>query len=632
MTAARRDPSEHLVGSLGDVVAEAVTALEAGALARSEEILRQVLNKQPRLAAAWHLRGLTAQRDDDLVRASEYFAEATTIDPENALFCRDLGIVLGLLARGAEALDVLGRALELAPEDPLARFHLANALMKADRPGEAIDHYQATLARHPDLTEAHANLSAAFRATGAFEPAIASAETALTLEDAHGAALNNLALALCDAGRHEEAVVHLESALAASPEDPQLLNNQGVALHAVGRMTEAETRLRSALEFRPAWPEALRNLGNLLRQTDRLDDAVAQYRAALDADPMEFQTYGNLGLALLNLDKPRDAVAVYEKALALRPDQSDIRMSLGIAQLALGDYAAGWRNYDARWSAASFTGTTRDRGLPRWAGEDIAGRRILVHAEQGYGDTLQFCRYLPKLAEMGATVIFECQKSLLGLCRSLGGVSEFISRGAAAPDADFEVPLLNLPGRLGTTLETIPDDTPYLRAPDEAAERWRPRLADDAFKLGIVWAGDPDRQDDVMRSCPKVDLAPILAADGIRCFSLQLGDTPDADMSAVEDLAPLLTDFAETAGAIEALDLVISVDTAVAHLAGALGKPVWVMLGQGADWRYLTDRTDSPWYPSMRLFRQTRRGDWRMLLEQVAAALDIWRRGQFDPT
>ena len=627
MTTAGRETAEgHLVGTVRDVFADAVTSYEHGNFARAEEILRQVVDAEPRLAAAWHMRGLIARRNEDTVRASEYFAAAVSRAPTSSTYSRDLGI--SLLARDLkrEALETLERAIALDPEDAAAQFYLGNALLLSGRPFEATHHLNLTLQLEPDSAAAHCSLAAAYRACGRPQEAVAAANAALALSPRYTEALNNLALANCDLGHYPEAIKALRTASTSDPEDESLLNNLGVALHANGQREEAERVLKSALELKPGWGEASLNLGNLLRQKGHFDEAVAYYRQALTDNPLDVKPYGNLGLALINLNRPEEAASIYEKALGLDPGNADIRMSLGIAQLMQGNYAEGWENYEARWEAPSFTAVKRTFDIPRWDGTPVAGKRIIVHAEQGFGDTLQFCRYLPLLAREEMTVVFECQKALARLCASIEGIAGLVVRGDALPAADFHIPLLSLPYLFETTVGTIPGRVPYLLPPPSIVDAWQRRIAKERFSVGFVWTGDPSRQDDSMRSCPKSALAPLLAISNVDFYSLQVGDGPDSSMTGVVHLGDRFGDFAETAAAIMALDLVVTVDTAVAHLAGALGRPVWVMLGAHADWRYLMSREDSPWYPTMRLFRQRRHGDWTELVERVASSLLAHRR------
>ncbi len=562
--------------------------------------------------------------------AFEQYELAAKSEPDSATVQYAMGLALARRQEVDQAEAVFRHCLSLDAGNPDISFHHARCLQALDRHDEAIVEYENTLVRQPDRAEAHVNLSAIYRALGELEKAVEQAEHALDLQPNSVGALNNLGLALCDLGQHATAATLLRTGHRADPDNPITIHNLGVALHACGALAESENYLRQALALRPDWPEATRSLGNLFRETGRLAEAAALYRTALERHPDDFRMLGNLGLVLLNLNQPREAIATYEKAITLNSSHAGLRTSLGIAQLLVGDFANGWRNYEARWDEGGPAGANRSLPAPRWNGRPLVGMdgnpgALLVHAEQGYGDTLHFCRYLPLLADQNIRVVFECQAPLVDLMKSLGGGEDrldlsVIARGSPLPEADAHIPLLSLPAHFETTLETIPADVPYLSAPAAAAETWARRLAGDTPAVGLVWAGNAERQDDWMRSCPPAAMATILDIDGIRFFSLQK-DGPPLENVAVEPLGPDLIDFCDTAAAIQAMDLVVSVDTAVAHLAGALGKPVWVVLGAAADWRYMLDRDDSPWYPTMRLFRSPGLGDWTDVADRVASAL-----------
>jgi tetratricopeptide (TPR) repeat protein len=518
----------------------------------------------------------------------------------------------------------LDSILERTPGHAETRLALATCLHRLGTLDRAIEHYRAALETYPERLDTWSSLAAALRETGDAAEALRVADSVLARQLDHSPALNNRALALCDLGRHAEALESLEQASANDPANIEIRHNLAVTLHAAGRPDDSECMLRTIVETCPDGPESWRSLGNLLRETERFGEAEACYRRVLDLRPLDFKTYGSLGLALLNQDKADAAAAVYEKALALQPDHPDIRMSLGIAQLLAGDYRMGWRNYEARWETSGIADAQPSPDLPPWDGS--ADGKILVHAEQGFGDTLQFCRYVPIVAGAGNPVVFECQPPLLTLLRaSFADLPEdrvtVIARGDPRPPADAHAPLLSLPRLLGTELSTVPADVPYLAADPRATARWRQRFGADKPAIALVWAGNPERQDDRMRSCPAAALAPITAIPGAGFYSLQK-DATDATPDGMTDLAPHLNDFADTAAAIAALDLVITVDTAAAHLAGGLGKPVWVLLGRGADWRYLTGREDSPWYPTMRLYRRMNEMGWQALCERVARHLN----------
>lgn len=649
---------------------EALEAYEGGRYAQAEGILQQVVEQRPGNGSAWHLRGLTASRAgnpnlaiDCLVRAvacdksnARYCAalaglltrlgrdgdaaapwrRAVDIDPKNAAWQSESARCLSRLSRHDEALPYFRAALRQSPGDAALHAAYAYALQRLDRAAEAVEQYRNALGIDPRRDEARLNLATALRDMGDEEAAAAQCREVLRRNPLSVSALNNLGAALCRLGRIDEAVRQLEAAMRLEPENLTTLHNLGVALDAAGAAAEAETCLRKALALRPGFPDVHRSLGNLLRGSRRLEEAALHYRAVVESRPLDFRSYGNLGLVLLNLNRPHDALAVYEKALALQ-DRPDIRTSLGIAQLLIGDFENGWANYDARRDGDRASVRRPGYGAVPWRSESGNGCHargttptVLIHAEQGFGDTLQFCRYLPLVSATGAHVVFECQPSLAELVATLPKASpaldlRIISRDDPAPAADYHAPLLSLPRIFGTTLDTIPAQVPYLAVPPAKSAVWAAFPFEEGLNVGLVWSGNPGRQDDHMRSCPFEALAPLFENGAVRFYGLGKNAAPALPVGIV-DLGPVLSDFGDTAAVMERLDLVISVDTAAAHLAGALGRPVWVMLGHAADWRYLLDREDSPWYPTMRLFRQKAPGDWLSVTRRVAEALRRFQR------
>ena len=587
MKPAQHEPSSSLVGSLPDILASAQSAFDKGDHARTEEILRQVLEAHPQIAAAWKLRGINALR----------------VGLEN------------------DAETFLEQSLRLDPEDAGTLFHLGNAYLKDSAFTQAVDLYQRSIAIRANIPETHNNLSAALRLAGRPSDAEAAAQQALRLDRNYGEAENNLGLALCDLKRYPEAIHCFECAIQIDRENVEALNNLGVALDAAGKVDKARETFVQALALQPENIDAKLNLGNLYRKTGQLTDAAQQYSEALELNPGDLRAYANLGLTLINKNQPEGAIALYEKALALAPETPDIRMSLGIAQLMLGDFDDGWRNYEARWQATSFTAKRRSFAGTPWTGQPLAGKSILVYAEQGFGDTIQFARYLPLIAGEADKVVFECQKALMQLCSNLDGVTQLVARGEPLPETDYHVPLMSLPHRMAKTVGHVPIVTRYLRPACAAAESFRQRLQTGKPSVGLVWSGNPDRQDDWMRSCPPALMRPLLDQRNYEFVSLQFGAPPNELSPEILDFGALCRNFSDTAAAVEALDLIITVDTATAHLAGALGKNVWVMLGHHADWRYLMNRTDSPWYPTMRLYRQENFGSWDSVVEVCARDL-----------
>jgi Tetratricopeptide repeat/Glycosyltransferase family 9 (heptosyltransferase) len=371
-------------------------------------------------------------------------------------------------------------------------------------------------------------------------------------------------------------------------------------------------------------PESFYNLGNSLADNRQLDEAVTAYRQAIALRPDYLQAVANLGNALTRLGRYHEAIEIYERAIAINPDHPFAHFNMATVLLTLGNFERGWAEHEWRIKAAG-SPTDWHTKFPRWTGDDLNGRRILLHSEQGRGDTIQFVRYIPLIAQRGGRVVLGCPPELGRLLRNVSGVKQLI-HGAPLPQFDVHCPLPSLPLVFQTTLLTIPSTVPYLTVDPTLSQRWRARLADDRrLKVGLAWAGSPTHGNDRNRSIMLMTLSPLLNIPGIRFFSLQVGAAGEParrlPASVITDFTNELTDFADTAALVEHLDLIISVDTAVAHLAGALGKAVWVLLPFVPDWRWMLDRDDSPWYPTMRLFRQARLGDWSVPMQRMTREL-----------
>jgi len=429
------------------------------------------------------------------------------------------------------------------------------------------------------------------------------------------------------AGRADEAMAAFREALALVPDHVGALNNLGVLLKTLNRFAPAVAHYRRALALRPDDVGLLTNLGNALRGLGRFDEAEAVLRRALALNPNSVDAINNLALVHKAAHRWPEAIAGLSEVIRRRPESAESRFDLALTYLQSGDLARGFADYEWRWRLKE-SGQPRPFAQPPWTGEPLAGRAILLHAEQGFGDTIQFARYAPLAAALGGRVIVECQPPLASLLASLEGAPQIVPRGEPLPPFDVHAPLLSLPHILGTTLETIPAPARYLAAPAAMAASFRQRLAmaGGARRIGIAWAGKPSHRNDHNRSAGFAPFMELLGVPNARWFSLQVGPR-GADIAGhdciglIEDLTPELHDFAASAALIESLDLVITVDTAPAHLAAALGKPVWLALPHGGEWRYLHGRDDCPWYPTMRLFRQESFGDWAPVFRRIAAAL-----------
>jgi Flp pilus assembly protein TadD len=449
------------------------------------------------------------------------------------------------------------------------------------------------------------------------------------------AAWANLGLLRMAAGALDEAEQHQREALRLDPAFPDAHNGLGLVHYHLGRVAEAENCFRGCLRLWPEHPGATLNLAVALQSRGRLQEAEAVYRDALRLGADAAQVHNNLGVLLRELGRVAEAEANCREALRLRPDMADAQANLAMVLLLTGRWAEAWPYYEARWRIGDLAAARRAFAPPLWTGEQpVAGRTILLHAEQGFGDTLQFCRYAPLVAARGGRVVLEVQPPLVRLLAGLRGIAQVVAQGDALPDFDLHCPLMSLPRAFGTTPETVPGNVPYLAADPALADAWRDVLAAlPGRRVGLVWAGSGrawlahaaalDRR----RSMRLADMAPLGSVRGCSFVSLQLGP-PAAQLNEppeglpVYDVADRLGDFADTAALVANLDLVITVDTAVAHLAGALGRPVWLLNRFDSCWRWLLGRDDSLWYPGLRQFRRDGQEDWASVMQRVADALE----------
>jgi Tfp pilus assembly protein PilF len=452
----------------------------------------------------------------------------------------------------------------------------------------------------------------------------------------HAKALNNLGNVLASQGRHGEAVAALRSAIVVQPDYTEAHFNLGVWLHKVGRLDEATDAYRKALRLKPDFIEALSNLGAALQDLERLAEAEAIYRACLVRQPHYPRAHLNLGVVLKQQDRIAAAIDAYRQALALETNYPLAHVNLAHVLLHSGAFEEGWREYEWRWQGGVEGLIPRYPSGRQWNGQDLAGRTMLLHAEQGLGDTLQFVRYAASFARRGASVIVEVQAPLARLLSGQPGIHAVATMGKDIPSFDYHLPMMSAPYALKTGLDSIPADIPYVTPSPELVTAWGRRLARlPGRKVGVVWAGDPRPHDyrltaaDRRRSIALSRMTSLLSLSGVSFVSLQKGASATQQNDLPPELRPLdvmddVADFADTAGVIANLDLVISVDTSVVHLAGAMGKPVWILSRFDGCWRWLAERDDSPWYPTARIFRQTTPDDWNSVMDRVILRLRDW--------
>ncbi len=551
-----------------------------------------------------------------------------TACPEAALGWKALGIALKHQGKDGDAVAALSKAVSIDAADAEAHGILGAALADLGRSSEAEASYRRAIALQADSASAHGNLGILLLNAGRAAEAADSFRRAIASEPRFVQAHGNLGNALRRLNRLEEAVDSYRRALAIDAGYVPAHANLGVVLRQLGRLEEAAASHRHAISLRPQFAEAHANLGNVLLAMDAPEDAEESYRHALALRPDVAEFHSALANALREQGRLSEAEASLEQALALKPDLVEAHHNISFLILARGDFRRGlaaleWRKASAspivRWTSSK----------PAWTGEqDVAGKRLLVHYEQGLGDTIQYCRYLKILRDRKARILFLPQAPLKALMRTLGDGLQIVDEEDVDDDAyDLHCSLHSLPLALGTTVDTIPAEVPYLSADPSLVEHWRAALGEGGFRIGIAWQGSP--QGTALRKAfPPSLLAPIARLPGVRLISLQKedrqaplelpGDLPVTTLGSRFDSGSA---FLDTAAVMQSLDLIITADTSIAHLAGALARPTWVALKQTADWRWLLGRSDSPWYPTMRLFRQATRDDWAGVFAEMARAL-----------
>jgi tetratricopeptide (TPR) repeat protein len=531
----------------------------------------------------------------------------------------------------AEARELYAEICRIDPKDYEAWLSLAELSIKLRALGDAEAAYKQAAALRPDEPKPCLNLGLLYKSHGGFVEAEQWLRRYMQLSPAGVAEYKRLGTDLQQRNILDLAVTIYRNVLQQTPNDVDTLNNLGVALQNSGQLDEALAALANAIKLQPK-AHLYCNMANVYVDKGDYEQAHHCYQQALLLDPESVKTWGSLGAFYMGQMRLEEALASLDKAIAIDPGFAGAYWNRSLILLLQGNFKEGWREYDARFDSPDVVQRygRREFGKPMWNGQPIPGKTLFVYAEQGFGDSLQFCRYLPLVQQRVEHMFFESRPELLRLMRTLSGGIECVARrdDFREPDLhfDYHIPLMSLPRIFNTEVDTIPAQSPYLSADPALVQQWGERIQNDGLKVGLVWAGSPTHQSNRYRSISLEQLAPLAQLTNITFYSLQKGPaaqqiaTAPAGMKLV-DLGAGITDFADTAAIIANLDLVISVDTSVAHLAGALGKPVWVMLYYPPEWRWQLDRNDSPWYPTMRLFRQDASRDWTPVLQQLVAAL-----------
>ncbi len=619
--------------SLTNILAEALRLHQSGNIGNAETLYRQILDVDPGHADALHLIGVIAYQVGDNIQAAEYISKAIAINPNISFYHNNLGNVYQNLHDAGEAMKSFREAIHLKHDNVEAHNNLGNALRHLGRKEEALGYYRKAIEIEPDYAAAHNNLANLLKDLDMLDDAVIHYQMALKHENGSAEIFYNFGTALKDLGDIEGAIEQYSKAISINPGFAAVYNNIGNIYKEKNKIDDALVYYQKAISLKPDFAEAYNNIGDVYRMHGKFYKAEEQCRKAIQLKPGDERFYLTLGNIFLGQGIFDEAEAQYERASDMKPGFADAHYNRGIVLLMRGEFEEGWREYKWRFRSKEIARHIGYRygEIPSWDGSPLDGKKILVVTEQGMGDHMQFLRYMPLLKQSGGRVVFECRAELMRLFEgyeSIDDLWEEDSSDISDIKPDVCVQLLSLPLIFGTTLNNIIADAPYLTVDPAAKAKWNSRFDHDLFKVGLVWSGNPSHKNDHNRSCRLSDFAPLASVPGVAFYSLQKGGMggnglkPPAGMQ-IEDLGKDLDDFYDTAGVIENLDLVISVDTAVVHLAGAMGKPVWTLLPFVPDWRWMLDRDDTPWYPTMRLFRQPGHKDWESMMKDVVSKLEM---------
>ncbi|MCW8914808.1 MAG: tetratricopeptide repeat protein [Magnetovibrio sp.] len=574
------------------LLAKGLTQYQSGHLEQAYSVYMSVLNQEAHHVDALNMAGICAWQCGDLSRALDLLDQAIVNHPGHPQAYLNLGVILEHSGHYEDAVNAYRASLEAEPGQTLAMINLGNALSQLMRFEEAIEIFDNVIESDPSNIEVRNNKALALKDSGQMEDAEACLKSALTVDSNAEQTWTNLGLVLRLQGKIEEAFAAYDKALEVNPTSLKILNNLAVLHRWEGNLNEAEAICRGVLSVHPEVVEVLNNLGDILQAQGRIDDARG----------------------------------CFEEVLRIEPNHPEGHHNLAVIMLLCGDFKNGWHHYEWRWLAKEFPSERRNFPQPLWTGGELDGQTVLLYVEQGLGDALQFVRYAPMVQKRGGKVIVECPRSLQRLFETVDGIDQVISRGDSLPHFDVQCPFLSLPGIFSPGEKTIPKTIPYLHVTDPNRGIWAVRLQqDDEIKVGLVWAGSPHHTNDRERSIPLTMYAPLFKVQGCSFYNLQIGESAGqlAGVSGpIIDLTNEIDDYADTAALVDQLDVVITVDTSVAHVAGALGKDVWVLLPFAPDWRWQLERKDSPWYPTMKLYRQPQRRDWDSVIQTLVDDLE----------
>jgi tetratricopeptide (TPR) repeat protein len=605
---------------------QGLLAYHSGNFSRALDCITRAIHSDSGCPLYYNGLGDVFKAQGDLKKAAACYRKAIQLEPNLAEANFKLGSIYHDQLQFKEALCCYAKAIDARPDLAEAHYNMGLVYQASGQLDEAIAGYDRAIRLKADYPEAHNNKGNVHKNKGELKAALTCFQRAIELKNDFAEPYFNAADVLSTVGKMEAAIDNYRQALRYRPDMIEAYNNLANALKIQGDIDAAIENYRQVIRLKPDLAEGHYNLGSTLRLREAFDEATFHLQQALQLKTDYAEAYNNLALTYKEQGDLDQAIEHFSRALQINPQLAEAHWNRSFTYLLNANFKDGWCDYEWRFQQARWKTLYPYRHkTPIWDGKACPGKTIFIHDEQGLGDTLQFVRYIPLVKSRCREVIFETRQSLIPLLRGFPGIDRFVVRSDKPPAGenwDFHSPLLSLPRIFGTDLQTIPADVPYLKGENSKVAYWKSRIATEGIKVGIVWAGRPMHTNDRNRSCRLTQFYPLGKMPGIRLIGLQKGGAADQAQQmpvgiSLTNYGREFGDFSDTAGLIENLDLVISVDTAVAHLAGAMGKPVWVLLPFVPDWRWMMDRSDSPWYPTMRLYRQKTRGDWRPVFQQI---------------
>lgn len=602
-------------------------AFNSGNLFKAQELFEKAITIIPEHFQSLNYLGLILKKQGNFREAIEKFNLALMQSGSYEIY-ENIGLCLFQLGEFEKAENFFNRVIMLNSDYANVYANLASVLQIQGKYAQAILNYRKYIKLIPDNPDIYNNIGLALEEEGKHPDAENNFRQAIKLNPGRFNFFYNLAINLQIQKKHEEAIKYFEKAIELNPDNPDFYNNLAVSWQSLQQYVQASENYRKAITIFPGNPDFFNNLGSVLDSLGQYSEAITNYKQAIQLAPDGEKNYYNLAVSQEKTGEYEQAINNYLQAIRLKPDYADAHWNLSLLLLLNGEFKIGWKEYEWRFLADSAEKIISDK--PRWEGGNPAGKTICIKHEQGFGDAIQFCRFLPMLQGKGTEVILECPAELKRLFESIQGYDFLTEKNKPEkllPEFDFYLPLMSLPLIFGTTVDTIPASVPYIKADPMADEKWHKELGKrNGVKVGIVWEGNPQNKNNQRRFCPLSHFYDLAGKLNINFFSLQKGnasiqlkDLPSKER--IIDLSGAINDFTDTAAIINNLDLLISVDTAVVHLAGALGRPVWTLLHFNPDWRWLLNRKDSPWYPTMELFRQPVPGDWDSVFEDIQIKL-----------